>query len=190
MKYYEYDPVTFLFKGVTVFPDSLPEGLDPPANATTVEAPLFESGSYQKFVPEAGGVAEHWIQTPDLRGQLSYQGSTIKVIDYIGDVEDGWSIDKTTEILALENWDSFKKDRTQKVANLKVEINGMIFDADEVSQERMARAIIAAEFMSQPVPLWKLANNTEVNDLPVAILKQALAAAMQAMAAIWTPQQV
>ncbi|USE71536.1 hypothetical protein CTT31_20855 [Pseudoalteromonas maricaloris] len=51
----------------------------------------------------------------------------------------------------------FKLQRTNYVANIKVELNGKVFDGDEASQDRMARA---CQFMSDTDEIvWVLADN-------------------------------
>ena len=74
--------------------------------------------------------------------------------------------------------------RDAAVAKIKVTVNGKVFDGDEVSQSRLARAITAAEAQGITAQSWKLADNTWV-DVTVVELKQALAAAFQAQGALW-----
>jgi hypothetical protein len=61
---------------------------------------------------------------------------------------------------------------------------GHSFDGDEVSQGRMARAIIALQATGTPSERWVLADNTVI-DAPVAELVEALALAGAAQAALW-----
>lgn len=77
-----------------------------------------------------------------------------------------------------------KKTRDAAVAKIKVTVNGKVFDGDEVSQSRLARAITAAEAQGIAAQSWKLADNTWV-DVTVVELKQALAAAFQAQSVLW-----
>lgn len=76
----------------------------------------------------------------------------------------------------------FKKDRTTQVANIKVEVDGMIFDGDEDSQTRMARAVVTLD--DGESVLWVLANN-EVANPTRDQLKQALRLSGEAQANIW-----
>ena len=62
---------------------------------------------------------------------------------------------------------------------------GNEYDGDEVSQGRMARAIIALQATGTPTVKWVLANNVPT-DVPVADLVEALALASGAQAAIWS----
>jgi hypothetical protein len=62
---------------------------------------------------------------------------------------------------------------------------GNEFDGDEVSQGRMARAILALQATQTPKVKWVLANNTPV-EITVGELTEALALAGAAQAAIWS----
>jgi len=75
--------------------------------------------------------------------------------------------------------------RTEAVAALKVTTQaGNTFDGDEVSQGRMARAIIALQATGTPTVTWVLADNSVIQ-ATVAELTEALALAGAAQAAIW-----
>lgn len=78
-----------------------------------------------------------------------------------------------------------KRERAAKVAMLKVEVDGLIFDGDETAQSRMARAITAAEVSGLESTVWVLADNT-VKTVTKAQLQQALSKAMLAMSKLWT----
>lgn len=78
-----------------------------------------------------------------------------------------------------------KIQRQLQVENIKVTTtSGKTFDGDETSQNRMARAVIALEAMSVPSTIWVLADNTPTM-ATVAELKEALALAGAAQAAVW-----
>lgn len=82
----------------------------------------------------------------------------------------------------------FKQSRAILVDAITVEVNGNLFDGNEVAQARMLSAIAAAQNLgSASVPLWVLADNQPVYDLPVEDLKQAHALAVVAMASVWLP---
>lgn len=88
---------------------------------------------------------------------------------------------------AAERDRSIAKDlRTERVAAIKVTTTaGNVFDGDEVSQGRMARAIVALN--AQPATTtvtWVLADNTAIQ-ATAAELSEALALAGAAQAAIW-----
>lgn len=77
-----------------------------------------------------------------------------------------------------------KEKRSLEVDNIVVEVDGMSFDGDEVSQNRMARAITALSVAEQPSTTWKLSNN-ELATVTKEQLAQALALAGQAQTDIW-----
>lgn len=78
-----------------------------------------------------------------------------------------------------------KAQRDEAVAEIKVTTAaGNTFDGDEVSQGRMARAIIALSTGLAPSVTWVLADNTVI-DATAAELTEALVLAGQEQAAIW-----
>lgn len=78
-----------------------------------------------------------------------------------------------------------KSARTTSVSEIKVTTAaGHTFDGDEVSQGRMARAIIALQATGTPSVTWVLANNSAIN-VTASELVEALALAGAAQAAIW-----
>ena len=81
--------------------------------------------------------------------------------------------------------DEMKEMRQRKVDSIKVTTGaGNTFDGDEISQGRMARAIIALQATGTPTVAWVLANNTAIQ-ATAAELTEALALAGTAQAAIW-----
>ena len=103
-----------------------------------------------------------------------------KVVVESSFIESG--VAKQEEYLALEQLKAWKASRAEAVANLKVTVDGMEFDADEVSQGRMARAIISMTDTDEII--WVLANNTPAT-LNKAQLSQALRLAGEAQTALW-----
>lgn len=85
--------------------------------------------------------------------------------------------------LAEEAYQAFKAERTQKVRNIVVSVDGMEFNGDEDSQNRMARAVAAADSIEETIN-WRLANNTAAL-VTAAQLKQALKRAGEAQTTIW-----
>lgn len=78
-----------------------------------------------------------------------------------------------------------KRNRTEIVNNIKVTTQaGNTFDGDEVSQTRMARAIIALQAAGTPSVNWVLADNTVIQ-ASAAELTEALALAGAAQAEAW-----
>jgi hypothetical protein len=86
---------------------------------------------------------------------------------------------------AAQDFQSAKTQRAALVEAIKVTTQaGNEFDGDEISQTRMARAIIALSTGLAPSVSWVLANNTIV-DVTAAELTEALVLSGQAQAAIW-----
>ena len=94
-------------------------------------------------------------------------------------------VEPTPEEIAKQELEEAKRERKEAVAAIKVEVDGMTFDGDEVAQSRMARAITAADAAGMDSTAWVLANN-EVANVTKAQLQQALSKAMLAMAELWT----
>lgn len=87
--------------------------------------------------------------------------------------------------LLLQAREAAKAIRTAAVENIKVTTSaGNTFDGDEVSQGRMARAIIALSTGLELSVTWVLANNSTIEATP-AELTEALILSGQAQAAIW-----
>lgn len=81
-----------------------------------------------------------------------------------------------------------KAERSDAVSRITVEVDGMIFDGDEKSQDRMSRAITM--FTSSGLPAdtttaWVLADNT-VAQVTIGQLTQALLLAGQKQTELWT----
>lgn len=86
---------------------------------------------------------------------------------------------------SLNNVSAYLKSLKQcRVNEIKVAINTKVFDGDELSQERMLRAINAAEILQQDSVLWKLSDNS-VAEVSIAELKEAFRIAVQEMSNIW-----
>ncbi len=87
---------------------------------------------------------------------------------------------KTPEEIRAE----FKVERAARVAAIVVTVDSMNFDGDEISQSRMARAIVALEAAAKADTTWVLSDNTVVV-VTVDQLKQALIKAGQAQTDCW-----
>lgn len=74
-----------------------------------------------------------------------------------------------------------KMERYQKVQELTVEVDGMVFDANEVSQTRMARVILTG---GPDTVLWVLHDNT-VKDVTKKQLLDALNLAVLKTSELW-----
>ena len=85
----------------------------------------------------------------------------------------------------LELREQFKASRTLIVSQIKVTVStGKIFDGDEISQSRMARAVIASDPL-ETVP-WVLAESISATVVTREELKEALRLAGDAQTAVWT----
>ena len=91
----------------------------------------------------------------------------------------------TPEELAQQELDRAKAERAEAVRNIKVTVDGMVFDGDEEAQSRMTRAIQVAEIKGLTQTEWVLANN-EVAVVTLAQMKEALSQAMLKMSELWT----
>lgn len=92
-----------------------------------------------------------------------------------------------TEIAEMELAKA-KAERAEAVSKLTVTVDGMVFDADETSQNRMSRVVAGAQALGvdqSTTQVWVLADNT-VATPTVAQLAQALKLAGEAQTALWT----
>lgn len=161
-----------------------------PGNATFEVPPEKEDGYVIIF--ENG----HWVKKHDYKGRTyyvtadGYYGSPKEMKEY-GDLPEGCSFDRppmTTEEQAQADLDSAKATRATKVDALTVTVDGMVFDADETSQNRMSRVVAGAQALGvdqSTTQVWVLADNT-VATPTVAQLAQALKLAGEAQTALWT----
>ena len=105
----------------------------------------------------------------------------------IGKPPKGWLIYKTPEPSEAEKLETerqqFKIDRAQAVQQIKVTTAaGNTFDGDEISQGRMARAILAMP--EGETVLWVLHDNTAI-EASGGELREALALAGTEQARLW-----
>jgi len=116
------------------------------------------------------------------------------VLDKLGNWVYGWRVEpKTPAQIAADRAtrdasarDEAKRLREDAVGGIKVTTAaGHTFDGDEISQGRMARAIIALQASNQTSSVvWVLADNSVI-DATAAELTEALALAGAAQAALW-----
>lgn len=162
-----------------------------PGNSTFEVPPEKEDGYVIIF--ENG----HWVKKHDYKGKTyyvtadGYYGTPKEMKDY-GDLPEGCSFDRppmTTEEQAKADLDAAKAERATQVGRLTVTVDGMVFDADETSQNRMSRVVSGAQAlgvdMNTTTQIWVLADNT-VATPTVAQLAQALKLAGEAQTALWT----
>ncbi len=137
-----------------------------------------------------------WVKFDGDRVIEMNDGSNTKFLKKLGfieaDVEEsekgGWyrkgSAPKfSDEEVAMKQLLAAKAEREDYVKRIVVEVDGMMFDGDEVSQDRMARSIIALD-LGEKVQ-WVLADNT-IKMVSRAQLREALRKAGTAQTAIWS----
>lgn len=96
--------------------------------------------------------------------------------------------EKPAEVIANEKLTAAKAIRAEAVAALTVEVDGMVFDGDEVAQERMARTVTAATATGASIDdttTWVLHNNT-VATVSIRQLAAALRLAGEEQTRLWT----
>jgi biopolymer transport protein ExbD len=94
----------------------------------------------------------------------------------------------TPEELAAQALAQAKAERAEAVSKITVEVDGMVFDGDEVAQERMARTVTAATATGASMDdttVWVLHDNT-VATPTIRQLATALRMAGEAQTALWT----
>lgn len=94
---------------------------------------------------------------------------------------------KPAEVVAREELQAAKAERAATVAKNTVTVDGLIFDADEESQNRLSRGIVAALALGLPADQtteWTLADNTAAQ-VTVQQMAQALLLAGQAQTSVW-----
>jgi hypothetical protein len=137
-----------------------------------------------------------WVKFEGDRVIEMNDGSNTKFLKKLGfieaDVEEsekgGWYRKGTApkfsdEEVAMKQLVAAKAEREDYVKRIVVEVDGMMFDGDEVSQDRMARSIIALD-LGEKVQ-WVLADNT-IAQVTRAQLREALRKAGTAQTAIWS----
>lgn len=199
MLIYKYDPKTKELTGskpAQKRPNGQP--ITDALNATTVEPPLLEDKQQAVWNGTAWDVVEdhrkkpgvpdsgtpYWVHGDSWNAQARYMTE-------LGPLPEGALLEapaKTDEEVAAEELAQAKAERADAVSRITVTVDGMVFDGDETSQERMARTITAAvatgEDMSATTT-WVLADNT-VAQVSMKQLAQALRSAGEAQTELWT----
>lgn len=128
-----------------------------------------------------------WITS---KGQIYYGAQNLPEDTQIPDAPDqfhdwngeAWVLNAARKATAdRETW---KLQRQQAVDSITVTVNGKVFDGDEVSQTRMARAIIGMQAAGAETLTWVLADNTPTQ-VTVAELTEALVLAGQRQSELW-----
>jgi hypothetical protein len=94
----------------------------------------------------------------------------------------GYAPKFSEEEIAAKELEKAKVERAESVSKIIVEVDGMKFDGDETSQDRMARSIVALN--DGETVQWVLADNT-IAQVTKEQLRQALRLAGEAQTAIW-----
>ena len=136
-------------------------------------------------------VPVHWLAFEDDDPRFgSHQGKRLVYVDGVPeDSEDYGDLvledipNLTPEQTAIKDRQARRAERSAAVKSIKVTVDGMEFDGDEVSQERMSRAFTAADNDGEQT-YWTLADNT-VAIVTANQLKQALRLSAQAQAQLW-----
>ena len=155
------------------------------ANATFVEPPTKKDGYAIVWNGEA------WDEVEDHRGTQYWFSSDSyytepMTMNKLGALPNGITLsrpEKTADEIAIEEMFKAKSERADYVSKIVVEVDGMKFDGDEASQDRMARSVVALNDDNETVQ-WVLADNT-IAQVTRIQLKQALRLAGEAQTAIW-----
>ena len=154
-----------------LFPNtSFPEPFEPPANFQLVFAapqPSYDPITQTVREGQPGLTLKgHWEQRWE-------------VVDL-----DAETVAANQAAKAVQDLIARKAERQSAIDTLTVTVDDMVFDGDETSQTRMARAIVVMQASSIPTISWVLHDNT-VATVTVTQLTQALAAAGAEQARLW-----
>ena len=206
---YCYDPEGYFDYEDVAQADPLNEGafIYPPNS--TEETPTFEDGFYPKWdgvkwvnekIPtepsEAIGIViSHSTMTKrDILMRQVLENITKDSTEYVlkrGDDLSYWVEkipDPTPEEIAEKELEEAKVARADAVANIRVWVDGMEFDGDETSQERLSRTITAATATGAKMTdytTWVLADNT-IAQVTIEQLATALRKAGEKQTELWT----
>ena len=92
-------------------------------------------------------------------------------------------ITKAMKLVSTVKLQKAKMDRSTKVSNIVVEVDGMKFDGDETSQDRMARSLLILK--DDETAQWVLADNT-IAEVTKDQLSRALRLAGEYQMSIWS----
>ena len=196
---YKYDPTTKELTGsrpAQKRPNGQP--ITDVLNATTIEPPVLADKQQAVWNGESWDVVEDHRKKPGVEGSGTPYwlpgdawNTPARYMTELGPLPEGALLKapaKTNEEVAAEELAQAKAERADAVSKITVTVDGMVFDGDETSQERMSRTITAAvatgEDMSATTT-WVLADNTVVR-VSMQQLAQALRAAGEAQTSLWT----
>lgn len=199
MLIYKYDPTTKELTGskpAQKRPNGQP--IVDVLNATMVEPPTLEDKQQAVWNGESWEVLDDHRKQPGVTDSGTPYwlpgdawNTPARYMTELGPLPEGAFLEapaKTDEELAAEDLAQAKAERADAVSKIVVTVDGMVFDGDETSQERMSRTITAAvatgENMSATTT-WVLADNT-VAQVSITQLAQALRAAGEQQTQLWT----
>ena len=206
---YCYDPEGYFEYEDIAQADPLTEGSFIYTPNSTEEVPTFQEGFYPKWdgakwvnekIPtepaEAIGlVVSHTSMTKhDILMRQVLENITKDSTEYVLKRGEDLSYfvekipDPTPEELAEKKLEEAKSERATAVSQILVEVDGMKFDGDEESQQRLSRTITAATATGASMEdktTWVLADNT-IAQVSIAQLAQALRKAGEKQTELWT----
>lgn len=165
-------------------PADIPEGMKARWTGTA-----WELVADHRQTRDKGGVIEEGSGTPYWLPGDTYE-SPARYMKELGDLPKGAMLEKPAkpeEVVAQEELQAAKAERAATVAKNTVTVDGLVFDADEESQNRLSRGIVAALALGLPADQtteWTLADNTAAQ-VTVQQMAQALLLAGQAQTSVW-----
>lgn len=199
MLIYKYDPKTKELTGsrpAQKRPNGQP--ITDVLNATTVEPPVLADKQQTVWNGTAWDIVEDHRKKPGVEGSGTPYwlpgdawNTPARYMTKLGPLPEGALLEapaKTDEEVAAEELAQAKAERADAVSKITVIVDGMVFDGDEVAQERMARTITAAVATGEDMSAatnWVLADNT-VAKVSITQLAQALRAAGEQQTKLWT----
>lgn len=139
---------------------------------------------------DKGGVIVEGSGTPYWMPKDTWQ-TPARYMTELGPLPEGALLarpEKPAEVVAEEAMQTAKATRAAAVAAITVEVDGKVFDGDEVAQERMARTVTAATATGASMDdttTWVLHDNTVVQ-VSIRQLAMALRLAGEAQTSLWT----
>lgn len=165
-------------------PADIPEGMK--ARWTGTE---WELVADHRQTRDKGGVIEEGSGTPYWLPGDTYE-SPARYMKELGDLPEGAILEKPSkpaEVLAQEAQQLAKAERAAIVAKNTVTVDGLVFNADEKSQNRLVRGIVASLALGLPADQtteWTLADDSAAQ-VTVQQMAQALLLAGQAQTSVW-----
>lgn len=157
-------------------------------------ARVFRNGAWDyvedhRQTRDKGGVIEEKSGTPYWLPGDTYQ-TQARYMKELGSLPEGALLvrpEKPAEVVAEEALAAAKNERASLVAKSTVVVDGLVFDADEESQNRLSRGICAALALgltATQTTEWTLADNSSAF-VTVQQMARALLAAGQYQTSVW-----